>query len=157
MPTLNFTYGNLDAGRVGALVDTEERDLISRVAEETIAIGSPLEPGDTTVQGMGSMTPGLESAAVKPYDGGRFVGISVRERSIVDDEWKKGEHVRVIHSQGAIWVEAKGAVAVGDPVFIDAGSTQFGNAGATQISALWETSTTAAGELGVIRLQAMIP
>jgi len=158
--SLNFDYSQeMDAGRVGQLADTETVDLISRVAEVDIEIGCPLEPGDTTVQSAGSMSvTGTESAAVKPYAGGRFVGISVRERSIINgDKWTKGEHVRVIHSQGAIWVEAGEAVKPGDPVFIDAGSKEFKKAGGTQIPALWETETTAAGELGIIRLQSMLP
>ena len=156
---LTYTYNQeMDAGRIGQLVDTEEADLISRVSEvDGLAFGVPLEPGDTTVQSAGSMSVNnTEAAAVKPYDGGRFVGITVRERSIgAGDVWNQGQHVRVLHSQGAIWVEAGAAVAPGDPVFITAGSTQFSNAGATQIPALWET-TAAAGELGVIRLQSLI-
>jgi len=157
----NFTYSDtMEAGRVGQLVDTESVDLISRVSEvDNLAFGTPLEPGDTTVQGAGSMSVNnTEAAAVKPYAGGRFVGISVRERSIgTGDVWNKGDNLRVAHSQGALWVECGAAVKPGDPVFIAAGSTQFSNAGGTQIPALWETTTAAAGELGVIRLQSMLP
>ena len=156
---LNFTYAeNMDAGRVGQLVDTETVNLISRVAEVDIAIGMPLEYGDTTVQGMGHLNVNnTEGAAVKPYDGGQFVGISVRERSILPgDVYRVGEGVRVLHSQGAIWVYCGEAVQPGDPVFVSAGSNQFTKAGGTRIPALWETTTTAAGELGVIRLQAIV-
>ena len=158
---LNFNYSEYqDAGRLGQLTDTEDVNLITRIAEvDGIPFACPLEFGDATVAGPGHLNvDNTEGAAAKPFDGGQFIGISVRQRNIeVGDVYSKGEHIRMATNYGAIWVEVKGPVAVGDKVFIDAGATQFGNAGATQIPALFETSAAAAGELAVIRLQSILP
>ena len=157
---LNFSYSeNLEAGRLGQIATTEDINLITRVAEvDDIPIGCPLEPGNTTVHGPGhSNIDNTEGAAVKPYDGGQFVGITVRERSIRSDNndmYKKGDDLRMATNYGDMWVEVDGPVAVGDRVHVNAGATQFGVAG-DPINALFETSAAAAGELAIIRLQSL--
>jgi len=132
--------------RNGKLVDTAERGLITRVAETQIEVGAPLMQGNEADDGC------------LPFDGSKplLMGISVSERSLNQaDHWIRGEHVRVMHSQGAISVIADVAVSAGDPVHVlpAAGTnSQWSNTGGTTFNAFWETAA-AAGELAVLRIR----
>ena len=140
--SLGFTYSDTMApGVAGALADMSHRNLISRVAEETIQFGQPLMQGDEDDQG------------VKIFDGSKpFVfGVSVLEVSATNDEWVRGESVRILHESGLIWVTAEVAVVPGDPVHATPAGT-FSNTGGTEFGAWWE-DTAAAGELARFRIR----
>ena len=140
MPVQTTYSETLDAGRVGALVDTNEKVLVSRDAEETIGFGRPV------VQG--TQDRGIRLAAAGDAT---IYGISVRERSALDDEWKQYESVRVLVHEGTIWVETDTAVVAGDPVFVVLATATFANAGDVEMQARFEDSA-AAGALVKIRL-----
>ncbi|WP_288431817.1 hypothetical protein [uncultured Stenotrophomonas sp.] len=127
---------------------------ISRTVEgAAIAFGKAVEQG-------------AADKAVKPFAGGKFVGIALLDRSAsgltvtegqvtgrATDAFGVGESARV-RTKGDIWVEAAIAVAAGDPVYVTALGT-FVNAGSSNVlvpGARWDTSTTAAGQLAVVRL-----
>lgn len=82
-----------------------------------------------------------------------FVGITLLDRSAagLGDTFRQGDSARVI-TKGDIWVEASVAVAAGDPVTLTAAGA-FSNTGDDAIAgARWDTSTTAPGQLAVVRL-----
>lgn len=82
-----------------------------------------------------------------------FVGITLLDRSAAGegDTFRVGDSARVM-TKGDVWVSADVAVAAGDPVTMTAAGA-FSNTGGTAIdNARWDTSTTAAGQLAVVRL-----
>ena len=88
--------------------------------------------------------------------GTAFVGITALDRSAtgtaaIPDAFAPGYSARVM-TKGDVWVTATVAVTAGQPVtFTSAGA--FSNTGGTTIpNARWDTSTTAAGQLAVVRL-----
>lgn len=139
MATQDYYGENIEPGREGALYDTNEKTLISRTAEETIAFGKPV------VQG-------AEDRGIRLAAAGDTVvlGVSVRERSAIEDEWKQYESVRVM-TEGSIWVMTAGAVVAGDPVHVLVATAEFSNAGGVELGARFEESA-AAGALVPIRI-----
>lgn len=138
---LTTTYSaTMPASFVGALVDTAERGLLTRVAEvDGIVAGMPLMAGT------------LADDNVLPFAaGGVFEGVCVRTHSINGTEWARGEHIRMLRHDGAIWVEPDVAVVRGEQVHVIPGG--FSNTGGDPIDAYWE-STTAAGALGKFRFR----
>lgn len=88
----------------------------------------------------------------------KIVGISLLDRSATGsattaDAFRQRESARVL-TKGDIWVAAAAAVAAGDPVYVT-GAGALTNA-ATDNTAIpgarWDTSTTAAGQLAVVRI-----
>lgn len=139
---IQTTYNEtLDAGRVGAIADTNEKTLISRTAEVgSIGFGMPVVQGDD------------DRGAWKAKTGDTAIlGISVRERSSTNDEWVVGESMRVM-TEGSIWVTASVDVVAGDPVSVVVATAEFSNTGGVAIEgARFETSATA-GNLAVVRI-----
>lgn len=135
-PVQSSYQETLDAGRAGALVNTEPKTLISRNAEAEILFGQPVEQGDNDM-------------GVKPSAGGAVLGISVRERSADDDKWVNGESVRVM-TTGVIWVQVTAAVVAGDLVHAD--GTDFTNTGGVQLANARYDSSAAAGALAKVRI-----
>lgn len=88
----------------------------------------------------------------------KLVGITLLDRSAVGsagvpDSFAQRTSARVI-TKGDIWVAAAVAVKAGDPVFVTATGT-FTNVATDNTAftgARWDTSTTAAGQLAVVRL-----
>lgn len=82
-----------------------------------------------------------------------FVGITLLDRSAAGpgDTFRQGDSARIM-TKGDVWVVAEVAVAAGDPVTMTA-TGGFSNTGGTAVAnARWDTSTTAADQLAVIRL-----
>lgn len=70
------------------------------------------------------------------------------------DTFAVGETARII-TKGDVWVEAAAAVDAGDPVYVTTSGTitNASGGGNVQIAgARWDTSTTAPGQLAVVRL-----
>ncbi|MBD7952708.1 DUF2190 family protein [Stenotrophomonas sp. Sa5BUN4] len=127
---------------------------ISRTIEgAAVAFGKAVEQGAT-------------DKSAKPFAGGNFVGIALLDRSASGlsvtagqvtgraiDAFGVGESAR-IRTKGDVWVVAAVAVDAGDGVYLtDAGAFTNAEADNTAISgARWDTSTTAAGQLAVVRL-----
>lgn len=88
----------------------------------------------------------------------KIVGISLLDRSATGsattpDAFRQRESARVL-TKGDIWVNAAVAVAAGDPVYVTgAGAlTNVATDNTAIPGARWDTSTTAAGQLAVVRL-----
>ena len=127
---------------------------ISRTVEgAAIVFGKAVEQGAT-------------DKSVKAFAGGKYVGIAQLDRSASGltvvtgqvtgraiDAFGVGESARV-RTKGDLWVTAAVAVAAGDAVYLTAAGA-FTNV-ATDNTAIpgarWDTSTTAAGQLAVVRL-----
>lgn len=128
--------------------------IISRTVE-----GAPIGFGKAVEQGEGDK-------GIVAFAGGAFVGITLLDRSAsgftvedgqitgrTADAFGIGESARVI-TKGDVWVQASVAVAAGDPVYLTAaGAFTNVETGNTAVpNARWDTSTTAAGQLAVVRL-----
>lgn len=84
----------------------------------------------------------------------KFVGITLLDRSATGlDLFPQRASARVI-TKGDIWVTASVAVAAGDPVYLTAAGafTNVATNNTAITGARWDTSTTAAGQLAVVRL-----
>ncbi|MCD9096188.1 structural cement protein Gp24 [Luteimonas fraxinea] len=88
----------------------------------------------------------------------KIVGITLLDRSATGsaatpDAFRQRESARVM-TKGDIWVTAAVAVAAGDAVYVTgAGALTNVDTSNTAIpGARWDTSTTAAGQLAVVRL-----
>ena len=129
-----------DAGRLGAIADTTAKTLLSRVAEVgSIGFGLPVAQGAN------------DNGAHKAKTGDTAIlGISVRERSTVDDNFAVGDNMRVM-TKGCIWVTASVDVDAGDPVTVVVATAAFSNTGGVAIDATYETSATA-GNLAKVRI-----
>lgn len=129
-----------DAGRLGAIVDTNDKTLISCLAEAATGFGLPV------VQGA------ADNAARVPASGdAAILGITVRERSSVDDTWQAGDSMRVM-TRGGIWVTASVDVSAGDPVDVVVATGAFTNTGGVTIANARYDSSGLAGELVKVRL-----
>lgn len=127
---------------------------ISRTVEGgAIAFGKAVEQGAT-------------DKSVKAFAGGKYVGIAMLDRSAsgltvtagqvtgrATDAFGVGESARV-RTKGDLWVIAAVAVAAGDDVYLtDAGAfTNVATDNTAIPGARWDTSTTAVGQLAVVRL-----
>ena len=125
---------------LGAISDTNEKTLISRNAEEVITFGKPV------VQGAGDKGCRLAAAGDTA-----ILGVSVMERSAINDQWEMYESVRIM-TEGTIAVEALVAVAAGDPVHVDLAAAAFTNAGGVPLNHARFEDSAAAGELVRIRI-----
>lgn len=135
------------AAIAGAQATMIPATLISRNVE-----GAPVGFGVAVEQG------GTDKG-VTAFAGGDYVGITLLDRSAAgeNDTFRVGDSARVM-TKGDVWVVAAVAVAAGDPVHLteggaftnDAGDEEDGNA--LIDGARWDTSTTAAGQLAVVRL-----
>lgn len=138
-------YGTvLPAGVPGAQATMIPATFISRNVETAagIAFGVAVSQGAT------------DKAVIA--GGTAYVGITSLDRSAAGtdttpDGFPQGASARV-QTKGDIWVLAAVAVTAGQPVtFTGAGA--LSNTGGTTIpNARWDTSTTAAGQLAVVRL-----
>ncbi|MBO9766509.1 MULTISPECIES: structural cement protein Gp24 [Xanthomonas] len=84
----------------------------------------------------------------------KFVGIALLDRSATgSDLFPQRASARVI-TKGDIWVTASVVVAAGDPVYLTAAGafTNVATNNTAITGARWDTSTTAAGQLAVVRL-----
>lgn len=136
------TYNEtLDAGRAGAIADTTDKMLLSRVVE-----GGPVGFGKPVVQG-------AADAGARGTESGdsSVLGISVRERSTVADQFAVGDNMRVM-TKGCVWVVASVDVAAGDPVTAVVATGAFSNTGGVALAGATYESSASPGELAKVRL-----
>ncbi|QQM29302.1 hypothetical protein JET14_13295 [Martelella lutilitoris] len=148
---------NIDAGRVGAIVNTEPSTLISRTVEDAagIAFGLPVAQGSED-NGITATLTGVTE----------LVGITVRERSVnpaTPDKFAQYESARLMR-KGVIWVTVTdaGGVAAGDAVWLNLANGTYSNAdvgsggGLRLAGSRWETSA-ANGALAQLRVDLDVP
>ena len=135
-----------DAGIAGAIVNTENSNIISRTVEDAagIAFGLAVAQGEND-KGCRAVTTG--DAA--------FVGVTVLDRTAGDlngnGKFKQYESARILE-EGVIWVEVTAAVKAGDAAAVDLATGKFNKAGAAMAGARFETSA-ASGGLAQLRLK----
>lgn len=140
----------MPAAVAGAKATEIPATIISRTVVDTGSIGFGI-----------AVAQGDEDKTVKPFGTGstKFVGITLLDRSANGisankDSFAEGDSARVM-TIGDIWVKASVAVSAGDPVYLVAASGAFTNVstGNTLVpNARFDTSTTAANQLAVVRL-----
>lgn len=134
-----------DAGIAGAIVNTENKNIISRTVEDAagIAFGLAVAQG-TNDKGIRAVTTGDAD----------FVGITVLDRTagdLINGKFVQYESARVLE-EGVIWVEVTEAVKAGDAAAVDLATGKFNKAGAAMAGARFETSA-ASGGLAQLRLK----
>lgn len=136
----------LDEGRVGHIVNTELKNLISRNVEGDGGLGFGI-----------AVSRGANDRGCKQVASGETIlGVVTRERSVDAnnvDVVGEGVEARLIN-KGVVYVQAAGAVSQGDSAYFviaDGNWTNAAATGAVQYSnAEFDTSTTSAG---VVRLR----
>ncbi len=139
---IQTTYSEtMDQARAGAIADMTDATLLSyTVEDEALPFGKPVVQG-TADKGAHLATTGDTA----------ILGISVRERSTINDEFAIADTARIM-TEGAIWVTAAVAVSAGDPVTVVVATATFSNTGGVTIdNAIYETSA-GIGELAKVRL-----
>lgn len=125
-------------------------------AQATMIPATLISRNVETVAGIGfgkAVAQGVAAKGAIAYAGTvACLGITVLDRSAHDgDLFAQGESARIM-TKGDVWVVAAVAVAAGDPVTLTAVGA-FSNTGGTAIAgARWDTTTTAASQLAVVRL-----
>ena len=114
------TYADrMDAGRPGAIVNTEPQTLISRTVEtaDGIAFGAPAAQGSAD-KGIIATEAGVTA----------ILGVVVRERSTNPetggDKFAEKDSARLM-TKGVIWVTAGEAVAAGDAAYVTVADGTF--------------------------------
>lgn len=120
---------------------------ISRTVETAAGIGFGKAVGQ-----------GTADKGIVAFAGTKFVGITLLDRSATGvptnpDAFPQRASARV-RTKGDVWVEASVAVAAGDPVYLTAAGafTNVATNNTAITGARWDTSTTAAAQLAVVRL-----
>lgn len=134
-----------DAGIAGAIVNTENKNIISRTVEDAAGIAFGL----AVAQGVNDK--GIRAVTTGDAD---FVGITVLDRTagdLINGKFVQYESARVLE-EGVIWVEVTEAVKAGDAAAVDLATGKFNKAGAAMAGARFETSA-ASGGLAQLRLK----
>ena len=134
-----------DAGIAGAIVNTENKNIISRTVEDAAGIAFGL----AVAQGVNDK--GIRAVTTGDTD---FVGITVLDRTagdLINGKFVQYESARVLE-EGVIWVEVTAAVKAGDAAAVDLATGKFNKAGAAIAGARFETSA-ASGGLAQLRLK----
>ncbi|MCD0280468.1 DUF2190 family protein [Xanthomonas melonis] len=143
---LQTTYPDTQpVATVGAQATMIPATIISRDVEDVAGIGF----GKAVAQG-------AAAKGITAFGGAnlKYVGITLLDRSATGlDLFPQRASARVI-TKGDIWVTASVAVAAGDPVYITAAGafTNVATNNTAITGARWDTSTTAAGQLAVVRI-----
>lgn len=128
----------------GAQATMAPATILSRNVEDTtIGFGQPVAQG--------AADKGVVLASAAATD---IIGITLVDRSADSDLFEVGDSARVM-AEGDVWVEASVAVAAGDAVYVVPATAAFTNVATSNTAvngARFDTSTTAAGQLAVIRL-----
>ncbi|MGI4776947.1 MAG: structural cement protein Gp24 [Janthinobacterium lividum] len=137
MPAVQSTYlQNIPVGKAGFVPDMTQADLISRTVETVTGIpfGSAVAQGAADKGGI-------------LYAGTGFLGVAVRERSVlIGEQFSLYESARVL-KKGPIWVAVAVAVSAGQPVYLTPAGA-FTNVVGSNFpvpNARFDTSTTGAG------------
>lgn len=134
-----------DAGIAGAIVNTENKNIISRTVEDAAGIAFGL----AVAQGVNDK--GIRAVTTGDTD---FVGITVLDRTagdLINGKFVQYESARVLE-EGVIWVEVTEAVKAGDAAAVDLATGKFNKAGVAMAGARFETSA-ASGGLAQLRLK----
>lgn len=141
MPTIQTVYNtNIAPRKAGHVFDMTQCDKISRTVE--------------TVAGVAFGLPVAQGAAPQgciAYAGTGFLGVTIRDRSVVTGELFSRYESAEILRKGPITVLASAAVVAGDPVYVTSAGL-FTNVATSNFlipNSRWET-TTASGVLGDI-------
>ena len=135
-----------DAGIAGAIVNTENKNIISRTVEDVAGIAFGL-----------AVAQGVNDKGVRAVKTGdtAFVGVTVLDRTASDlqgnGKFSHYESARILE-EGVIWVEVTAAVKAGDAAAVDLATGKFNKAGAAMAGARFETSA-ASGGLAQLRLK----
>lgn len=151
MPAVQTVYSDNQPRAVqGAQATMVPATIISRTVEASGGIGFGVAVAQGTAD-KGIVAFGTGAA--------KFVGITMLDRSARGtssnaDAFAHRESARVM-TKGDIWVQASVAVAAGDPVYLVAADGKFTNVSTSNTlvpNARFDTSTTAADQLAVVRL-----
>lgn len=151
MPAVQTNYAaTLSPGVVGAQATMLPATIISRNVEPAngLAFGVAVAQG-TTDKGIVAFGGAADD----------FVGITLMDRSAVGtaaapDSFAQRTSARVM-TKGDVWVNASVQVAAGDPVYLVAATGLFTNVSTSNVlvpNARFDTSTTGANQLAVVRL-----
>lgn len=137
----------MDAGVVGGIANTENRNIVSRAVETA----EGLEFGVPVVQGTLDKT----CRATKAGDT-VFTGVTLLDRSTLNDRFDQYDTARIL-IEGVVWVKVAEAVKAGDPVVVTVATGAFGKTedSATAVAmanAFYDTSAAAEG-LAQLRLK----
>lgn len=146
MPTQTDYNATQAAAIAGAQATMIPATLISRNVETVAGIGF----GKAVAQG-------AADKGCKAFAAGdtAVVGITLLDRSAhTGDLFAQFEPARIM-TKGDVWVVASVVVAAGDAVYVVPATGAFTNAKLDNVAitnARWDTSTTAAGQLAIVRL-----
>lgn len=151
MPAVQTTYNaTLIPGVAGAQATMIPATLISRNVEPVAGLGFGV-----------AVAQGATDKGIVAFGGAanKYVGITMLDRSAVGttaapDAFAQRTSARVM-TKGDIWVQASVQVAAGDPVYLVAATGLFTNVATANTAvpnARFDTSTTAANQLAVVRL-----
>lgn len=151
MPAVQTTYNATLAPAVaGAQATMIPATLISRNVETVAGLGF----GVAVAQGATDKGIVAFGGAANKYVGITLLDRSARGTAANPDFFAQCESARVM-TIGDIWVNASVQVAAGDPVYLVAATGLFTNVSTSNVlvpNARFETSTTAANQLAVVRL-----
>lgn len=151
MPAVQTNYAaTLAPGVVGAQATMLPATIISRNVEPAAGIGFGV-----------AVAQGTTDKGIVAFGGSanKYVGITMLDRSAVGttaapDSFAQRTSARVM-TKGDVWVNASVQVAAGDPVYLVAATGLFTNVSTSNVlvpNARFDTSTTGANELVVVRL-----
>lgn len=151
MPAVQTNYAaTLSPGVAGAQATMLPATIISR----------NVEPANGLAFGV-AVAQGAADKGIVAFGGAAddFVGITLLDRSAVGtaaapDSFAQYTSARVM-TKGDVWVNASVQVAAGDPVYLVAATGLFTNVSTSNVlvpNARFDTSTTGANQLAVVRL-----
>lgn len=137
----------MDAGVVGGIANTENRNIVSRAVETA----EGLEFGVPVVQGTLDKTCRATEAGDTV-----FTGVTLLDRSTLNDRFDQYDTARIL-IEGVVWVKVAEAVKAGDPVVVTVATGEFGKTAAASTAvvmanAFYDTSAAAEG-LAQLRLK----
>ncbi len=151
MPAVQTTYNaTLLPGVAGAQATMIPATVISRNVEPSAGIGF----GVAVAQGTTDKGVVVFGGANTKYVGITMLDRSARGTTANPDFFAQRESARIM-TKGDIWVNATVQVAAGDPVYLVAATGLFTNVATANTAvpnARFDTSTTAANQLAVVRL-----
>ena len=135
----------MDAGVVGGIANTENRDIVSR----SVQTEAGLEFGVPVAQG----TFDKSCRATKAGDT-KFVGITLLDRSTLNDRFDFQDDARIM-KKGVVWVKVTEAVNAGDDVAVNVADGTFNKtvADTTSVAMAGVTCDTSAALGGLAQLR----
>lgn len=106
-------------GAAGRRANTENWNTISHIAESEISFGQPVERG-------------ADESCIRPFAGGKFLGIAEADISMQTPAYPKGATVPVL-TAGVIFVPTGGTCTIGAQAKFDPATGLYSDAGTTTI------------------------